>query len=65
MWDSVDASGVNLVPVRNNSPYFVIVYVFLVIILCLLFINMVVRAVIMTYNIEKDFLNFNRLLSDQ
>ena len=65
MWDSVDANGVNLMPIRNNNPYFVIVYIFLVIILCLLFINMIVRTVVLTYNIEKDFLNFNRLLTEQ
>ena len=38
---------------------------FLVIALCLLFVNMFVRVVIETYNIEKDFMNFNRLLTEE
>ena len=65
MWDSVDAKGINEVPVRGNNPFFIIFYIFLVIILCLLFVNMFVRIVIETYNIEKDFLDFNRLLTQK
>lgn len=64
MWDSVDAKGVNEVPVRGNQIFFIILYLFLVVILCLLFVNMFVRIVIQTYNLEKDFLSFNRLLND-
>ena len=37
----------------------------LVIILCLLFVNMFVGIVIQTYNLEKDFLNFNTLLTEE
>ena len=37
----------------------------LVVILCLLFVNMFVKIVIETYNLEKDYLNFNRLLTDE
>lgn len=37
----------------------------LVIILCLLFVNMFVRVVIQTFQLEKDFLSFNTLLTDQ
>ena len=65
MWDSVDADGVNLVPVRDNSPYYIVFYVILVIILCLLFVNMFIRVVIQTYNMEKDFLSFNSLLNEE
>ena len=63
MWDSVDAKGVDEVPVRNNNAVYIILYIFLVIMLCLLFVNMFVRVVIQTYTLQKDFLSFNRLLS--
>ena len=65
MWDSVDAYGIDMVGVRGNNPFFIVLYMFLVIILCLLFVNMFVRVVIQTYNIEKDFLSLNSLLTDQ
>ena len=65
MWDSVDANAVDEVPIRENNAFFIILYLFLVIILCLLCVNMFVRIVILTYNLEKDFLSFNKLLSDQ
>ena len=64
MWDSVDAYGIDMVGVRGNNPFFIVLYMFLVIILCLLFVNMFVRVVIQTYNIEKDFLSLNSLLTD-
>ena len=65
MWDSVDARGVNEMPIRNNNIFFIVLYIFLVIILCLLFVNMFVQIVIQTYNLEKDFLSLNRLLEDE
>ena len=37
MWDSVDANEVDQVPVTDNNPVFIILYIFLVIILCVLF----------------------------
>ena len=64
MWDSVDSKGVDIVPVRENNNFFIVLYIFLVVILCLLFVNMFVSIVIKTYNLEKDFLSFNKLLSD-
>jgi len=51
--------------VRGNNPFYIILYMFLVIAICLLFVNMFVRVVIETYNVEKDFMNFNRLLTDE
>ena len=50
MENSVDAAGVDLVGVRNNSPGYILLYVVLVVILCLLFANMLVRIIIQTYN---------------
>ena len=46
MWDSVDAVGVNKAGIRGNTPLYIIVYMVLVVILCLLFVNMFVRVVI-------------------
>ena len=65
MNDSVDAVGVDFLGVRDNNPYFVILYVLMVILVCLLFTNMFVRIVVQTYDMQKDFLSFNRLLTDQ
>lgn len=46
MNDSVDAVDVNYLGVRDRSPYYIILYVILVIVICLLFTNMFVRIVI-------------------
>lgn len=50
MESSVDAVGVDLVGIRNNSPGYILLYIVLVVILCLLFANMLVRIIIQTYN---------------
>jgi hypothetical protein len=65
MWNSVDAVGVDQAAVVGNNPIFIIIYVILVIILCLLFVNMFVGIVIQTYNLEKGFLNFTQLLTQE
>lgn len=65
MWDSVDAVGINKMPVRDTNLFFIPLYMILVILLCLLFVNMFVRIVIETYNLEKDFIDFKKLLSPQ
>lgn len=63
MWDSVDAVGINKVPMRDTNLFFIPLYMILVVLLCLLFVNMFVRIVIETYNLEKDFIDFKKLLS--
>ena len=63
MWDSVDAVGINKVPVRDTNLFFIPLYMIFVVLLCLLFVNMFVRIVIETYNLEKDFIDFKKLLS--
>lgn len=65
MWDSVDAVDVDQAPVMDTSPFFIILYMVLVIILGLLFVNMFVGIVIETYNLEKDYINLNQLLSKE
>ena len=45
--------------------FYIPLYMFLVVLLCLLFVNMLVRVVIETYDDEKVFVSLNNLLSDQ
>jgi hypothetical protein len=54
MWYSVDANGVDQQPVRDNAPYWIILYIFMVIALCLLVINLFVGEVVSSFGIERD-----------
>jgi len=63
MENSVDAVGVDQVGQRGLNKAFIVIYMALVVVLCLLFVNMLIRIVIQTYNMQKDFISFNRLLS--
>ena len=49
MWESVDAVGVNREPIRGTNQFYIIVFMVLVVLLCLLFVNMFVGVVIETY----------------
>jgi len=64
MWDSVDAVGVGLNPIRDYNPYYIIFYFLLIVIICMLFLNLFVGIVCDTYNKEKDKLTWNHLLSE-
>jgi hypothetical protein len=46
MWDSVDAVGPDIVPIRNNMRVYIILYVVIVILNCLLFVNLFVGEVL-------------------
>ena len=59
---SVDAVGVDYVGERGKNKIFIILYMVLVVIICLLFVNMLVRVVIDTYNKQKEIMTFNKLL---
>ena len=50
MFDCVDAVGVDIEPVRGTNKVYVAIFMVLVILLCLLFVNMFVGIVIDTYN---------------
>ena len=50
MWSSVDAVGVDFEPERGANVAYVLVFMILVVLLCLLFVNMFVGNVIDTYN---------------
>lgn len=62
MWSSVDANGVDMQPVRDNAPYWIILYIFMVVALCLLVINLFVGEVVSSFAIEKDKLLQNNIL---
>lgn len=65
MWNSVDANGRGNVPVRDNQPVYIILYIFLICMICLLFVNLFVGVVIDTFNNEKESLLKNNLLGDE
>lgn len=50
MENSVDAVGVDFVGERERNLPYILLFMALVIMLCLLFVNMIVRIVIQTYN---------------
>ena len=53
MWNSVDAKGVDQVPVMGTNPYVVILFIIIVILICILFMNLFIAIVIETFNKEK------------
>ena len=59
MWDSIDAVGPNMQPVENNNIYYGVYMMFLIIIICMLFLNLFVGVVIETFNREKNMLSYN------
>ena len=62
MWDSSDAVGVDMQPKINVNPYMVVVFIVLIILISMLFLNLFVGVVIETFNVEKDSLSFNHFL---
>eukprot|EP00351_Strombidinopsis_sp_SopsisLIS2011_P000711 CAMPEP_0116871006 /NCGR_PEP_ID=MMETSP0463-20121206/1173_1 /TAXON_ID=181622 /ORGANISM="Strombidinopsis sp, Strain SopsisLIS2011" /LENGTH=96 /DNA_ID=CAMNT_0004508629 /DNA_START=3935 /DNA_END=4225 /DNA_ORIENTATION=+ len=55
-------TGIDLQPQLLNSWYYIILYMLLIVILCLLFLNLFVGVVIETFNEEKEKLSMNHLL---
>jgi uncharacterized ion transporter superfamily protein YfcC len=64
MWDSVDAVGIDMQPIRDFNQLYILFYFFLIVIICMLFLNLFVGIVCDTYNNEKGVLMCNHLLSD-
>lgn len=52
MWNSVDARGRDLEPLRNYRRPYILLYIMLILLLCLLFLNLFVGVVIVTFNKE-------------
>ena len=64
MWDSVDAVGIDMEPERDYNQWYIVFYFFLIVIICMLFLNLFVGIVCDTYNNEKSLLMCNHMLSD-
>lgn len=62
MWDSVDSVGQGLEPIINTTRFYIILYITLIVLLCLLFLNLFVGVVIDTFNKEKTRLTLNHQL---
>ena len=64
MWDAVDSTEIHQVPRRNNKPAFIFFFSFFMIVGSLFLLNLFVGVVINTFNIEKEKLSHNNLLTD-
>jgi len=63
MWNSVDAVEIGMEPILNYQRSYVLFYVIMILILCMLFINLWVGVVCDTYNKETANLSNNHLLN--
>ena len=63
MWDSVDAVGIDQMPLVDNHRGYILLFITIIITLCLLFFNLFVGVVIERFNREKDKLSMNHLLT--
>ena len=62
MWDASNAVGVDMQPQKYSSWYMVIVFIVLIIVISMLFLNLFVGVVIETFQNEKDKLTYNHIL---
>ena len=62
LWNSVDAVNPYYQPKENNNPFMIVYTMILVIVICMLFIELFVGVVTMTFNAEKEAMSFNQLL---
>jgi hypothetical protein len=66
MWNSVDGVGIDKVPQRDNMVIYIALYIVIVILNCLLFVNMFVGIVVASFKQEKEtLLKNNKLLEDE
>ena len=64
MWSAVDSTNINQVPQRNNKLEFIAFFSIFMIIGSLFLLNLFVGVVINTFNIEKEKLLRNALMTD-
>lgn len=64
MWYAVDAVGQEMQPITNYGIGNILLFVALIMILSLLFLNLFVGVVIETFNKEKETLSLNKELKD-
>lgn len=63
MWYAVDGVGQEMQPSRNYAKGNILLFIVLIMILSLLFLNLFVGVVIETFNKEKEALSLNSLLT--
>ena len=63
MWDAVDASGIYQEPIENNGRYWTFYFMAFMVVGSLFILNMFVGIVINVFNIEKETLQNNHLLT--
>jgi voltage-dependent calcium channel L type alpha-1D len=61
----IDAAGMELQPIRNNSPLWALFFMAFVILGNFLILNLFVGVVVSTFNREKEILGKNFLLTDK
>jgi hypothetical protein len=64
MWYAVDAVGQGMQPITNYGRGNILLFIVLIMILSLLFLNLFVGVVIETFNKEKETLSLNKELKD-
>ena len=64
MWTAVDSTNINEVPSRNNRPELIVFFSLFMVVGSLFILNLFVGVVINTFNIEKEKLSRNALLTD-
>ena len=64
MWSAVDSTNINQVPRRNNQMAFIFFFSFFMVCGSLFVLNLFVGVVINTFNIEKEKLSHNNLMTD-
>jgi len=62
MWSSVDAVGIDKEPQLGYRPVYMLYFIVLIVLLCMLFLNLFVGVVCETFNKENENLSFNHLL---
>ena len=62
MWDAVDSNKQEHQPIVNKNLVYSVVFILLLVIVCLLFLNLFVGVVIETFNKEKEKASLNHLL---
>jgi hypothetical protein len=62
MWSAVDAKGIEMEPVRDFNRWYILFFILLIVVICMLFLNLFVGIVCSTYETEKELLSKNHLL---
>ena len=63
MWSGVDAVGIDKQPIRENGPYWVFFFILFIVFGALFIMNLFVGVVINNFNLEKEKLGKNHLLT--